>query len=239
MKRTVRASLYFSAAALFLLGITGQTLFSQTQPYQRRAAAPRTGQTSRPPASTPARPVASTRPVAGPVALVDISYVFKNHSGFNGAMEQMKNEVKAFEEQFRARQQALAKERDRMNQFNPGSQNYVSLERSIADQAAKLQVDMQLKKKEFLEREAKLYYQVYMEVTEAIREYADMNRISLVLRHNGDKIDPNDRASVLQGVNRAIVYQRGLDITRPILDRVNRKRMATRPSTNGRPPRTN
>ena len=35
------------------------------------------------------------------------------------------------------------------------------LERSLADRGAKLQVDMQMKRKEFLEREAYVYYDVY------------------------------------------------------------------------------
>ena len=49
-----------------------------------------------------------------------------------------------------------------------------------------------------------------------------MYGISLVLRYNGEEIRPDDRNSVLAGVNRAIVYQNNLDITKEISDRVNR-----------------
>ena len=46
----------------------------------------------------------------------------------------------------------------------------------MADRGAKLQVDMQLKSKEFLERESKVYYQVYEHVSAAIREFAEHER---------------------------------------------------------------
>ena len=109
-----------------------------------------------------------------------------------------------------------------MMQFTPGSPEYERMERALADKAAKLQVDTQLKKKEFLQRESKVYYEVYQEVSNAVREFAEMKGIDLVLRYNGAEMKPDDRASVLQGVNRAMVYQRNLDITREILDRLNR-----------------
>ena len=54
-------------------------------------------------------------------------------------MDNMKKEVQQYEEELRSRHQALAKERDRLAQFRPGSDNYETLERSLADKAAKLQ----------------------------------------------------------------------------------------------------
>ena len=137
-------------------------------------------------------------------------------------MDRMKQEVQQYEEELRARHQALSKERDQMMQYTPGSPEYEKLERALADKAAKLQVDTQLKKKEFLQRESKVYYEVYQDVSAAVREFAEMKGIDLVLRYNGAEMKPDDRASVLQGVNRAMVYRRNLDITREILDRLNR-----------------
>jgi Skp family chaperone for outer membrane proteins len=191
---------------------------------------PRAWAQTKPPAGGAARPRPAA-PVApgGAVAVVDISYIFKNHAGFKAEMDKMKVEVQQYEEQLRARHQALATERERLTQFRPGTPDYEKLERSLADSAAQLQIDTQLKKKEFIQRESKVYYVVYQQVLEAIRDFAEQKGIDLVLRYNGDQIDPDDRASVLQGVNRDLVYHRNLDITREILDRVNRT-MARRPA---------
>jgi Skp family chaperone for outer membrane proteins len=176
----------------------------------------------------------TVRPPAIPgtaVAVLDISYVFENHAGFKGAMDQMKQEVQQYEEELRARNQSLTKERDQLQQFKPGSQEYEQLERSLADKAAKLQIDMQMKKREFLTRESKVYFQVYQEVANAVREFAELKGIDLVLRYNGGEMNPDDRASVLQGVNRPVIYYGNLDITREILDRVNRTpRVSQNPS---------
>lgn len=185
------------------------------------------------------RPRAATRPApratspaqagGGSVGIVDVSFVFKNHARFNAAMEKMKTEVQEYEKTLQARQQALTGERERLKQYKPGSEDYVKAERQLADKVAQLQIDTQLKKKEFLQRESTVYYKVYMEVTQAVREYAEQNRIDLVLRYNGERINPDDRASVLQGVNKAMVYHRSnLDITQNVLDRLNRAATASR-----------
>ncbi len=187
----------------------------------------RTAQRSTAPPTT-RQAISPAAPAGGAVAVVDISYIFKNHAGFKATMEDMKKEVQAYEEELRARHQALQKEKDQLSQFRPGSPDYERLERALAEKVGKLQIDTQMKKKEFLQRESKVYFQVYQEVSAAVRDFAEQKRIDLVLRYNGDQIDPDDRASVLQGVNRALVYHRNLDITREILDRLNRAPRAAR-----------
>ncbi|MCA9151532.1 MAG: OmpH family outer membrane protein [Planctomycetales bacterium] len=183
------------------------------------------------------RPAAAARPAptGGAIAVVDISQIFKSHVGFNEEMERMKTEVQQYEESLRTRHQALATERERLNAFKPGSAEYEKLERSMADAAAQLQIDTQMKKKEFLQRESKLYFDVYRQVKDAIGDFAQQKGIDIVLRYSSDEIDPDDRASVLQGVNQDLVYHNNLDITKFILDRVNRASVARRPAAKPAP----
>jgi Skp family chaperone for outer membrane proteins len=175
----------------------------------------------------------------GPVAVVDISLIFKNHQGFKQSMDGLKAKVDAAESGLRARHEALAKERDKLAQYKTGSPNYKALEQQIADGAAKIQVDMQLQKKEFLEEEARVYFDTYRQIQEVIADYANKNNIGLVLRFSRDPIEREDRQSVLAGVNRAIVYESGLDITNDILSNLDRAapRMSNsnaRPANSGR-----
>jgi Skp family chaperone for outer membrane proteins len=159
--------------------------------------------------------------------VVDISYIFKNHNGFKAEMDRMKKEVEAYEEHLRTQQNVLMKEKERLSDYRLGSADYDALERNLADKGAKLQVDMQMKRKEFLEREARVYYDVYRQVAAAIRAFAEQSgSIELVLRYSGEPMDPANRQSVLQGVNRPIVYHRQLDITREVLDRLNRTQVS-------------
>ncbi len=78
-----------------------------------------------------------------------------------------------------------------------------------------------MKRREFLEQEAKVYYGIYREIEDSVAVFAERNRIGLVLRYSGDEMKPDDRASVLQGVNRPVVFQRNLDITQHVLNQLN------------------
>ena len=84
-----------------------------------------------------------------------------------------------------------------------------------------MQADTALKRKDFLQREARVYYNVYAEVVKEVEYFAQRQGIDLVVRFNSGQIDPQDRKSVLEGVNRAVVYQRHLNITSHILNRLN------------------
>ena len=108
-----------------------------------------------------------------------------------------------------------------MTTFNPGSPEYKRAEEEMARMASDLQVEMALKQKGIAEQEAKIYFNTYNEIYKQVEEFAERYGISLVLRHNNVSMDPQKRDTVLQGVNRAIVYQRQLDITEEIVKRVN------------------
>ena len=81
---------------------------------------------------------------------------------------------------------------------------------------------MQLKRKEFMEAEARAYFNAYTQIVDEVTAFAERYRIGLVLRFNSEQIDPSDPQTVLQGVNRAVVYQDRLNITPQILEQLNR-----------------
>ncbi len=90
----------------------------------------------------------------------------------------------------------------------------------------KIQADGQIaatqKKKEFLDREAKIYYGVYQEIVNEVEAFANENGIAIVIRFNSEEIT-QDRNAVLEGINRAVVYQSKSNITNAIIERLVRK----------------
>lgn len=160
-------------------------------------------------------------PQRASVVVIDIGAVFKLHSRFNQEMEVMKKDVADFENYVRDERDRIGKLNEQLKQFNAGTPNYNMLEKDVHQKMADLQVQMSLKRKQFMEQEAKLYYNVYDEVTRVVARFANENGISLVLRYNSETIDPTDRTSVLAGVNNPIVFQRNLDITKWIVDILN------------------
>lgn len=192
-----------------------------------------------------AAPAAAAAPPAGTnVAVIDIAFIFKNHNKFKGEMEGMKGQIEQFEQSLKKDQADFEKRREQLQAYKPASPEFKALEEQLAKLSSELQVKMQLKRKEFLEQEAKIYFAVYNEIVERVATFADRNRIGLVLRYNSDEMDAQDRGSVLQGVNRPVVFQRNLDITDIILQACNAGTTAPRSSTTGptgglsQPPRT-
>lgn len=169
------------------------------------------------------------------VAVVDISYIFKNHARFKSTMESMKTEMQGIETELKTdREKIAALEQDR-NTFGAGTPDYKKRDEEVARQMAEFNLKMGKLRKDFLEREAKVYYQTYLEVVDAVKYYAKRQNIGLVLRFNGDPVDPNRRDDVLREINKPVVVQDQIDITADILALLNRDQQGATPSTPNQP----
>ena len=174
-----------------------------------------------PAAQAPAAQTHSAGPATA-VAVIDVGYVFKNHARFKAAMDKMKDEVMAAEN-------GLKSERDRINGlmeqikgFNVGTPEYKKLEAEIAKAQGDFNVNAQLQKKDFMDREAKVYLQVYTEIEKAVEQFAREHRIAVVHRFDGEPVDNSDRNQILRGITKPIVYlEPGIDITPDILKMLN------------------
>jgi Skp family chaperone for outer membrane proteins len=189
-------------------------------------------------AQQPGAPGAPVAAVAGPnpaganaskynIAVVDISYIFKKHERFKSTMEQMKKEMEKIEGELKGDREKIAQQEQQRNQFNAGSAEYKKMDEDIARQMAEFNLKMGKLRKEFLEREAKVYYQTYLEVVDAVKYYAKRQNIGLVLRFNGEAVDPNRRDDVLREINKPVVVQDQIDITPDVLMLINRDQSGT------------
>jgi len=165
------------------------------------------------------------------VVVIDIPFVFKNHIRFKAAIEDIKTDIDGYKKYVTDQQKKIRIERERLENFKPGSREYKEIEEGIARMTMEAQLEGARLQKDFMEREAQEYYKTYKEVQEAVADFASRSGIALVMRYNSQEIDPSKRESIMHGVNQNIVYQNGLNITTIILDRVNRGTpTATRPT---------
>jgi Skp family chaperone for outer membrane proteins len=156
------------------------------------------------------------------IAVVDISYIFKKHERFKAEMEQMKKQMETIENDLKADREKIAQQEQQRNQFNSGSAEYKKMDEDIARQMAEFNLKMGKLRKEFLEKEAKVYYDTYLQIVEAVKYYAKRQGIGLVLRFNGEPVDPNRRDDVLREINKPVVVQDQIDITPDVLALINR-----------------
>lgn len=202
-----------------LMAISAMAIFSAEATAQQgpppRQALPTAGGLA---PQAPAGAANASAPYRGPVALVDVGYIFKTHPEFQQRMENMKKEVESFENELKAEHNNITKNTELLSQLNPGTPDYKKKEEEVAQSRGSLQARAQLKRDEFLKREAQEYLAFYNKVQQAVGGFAYNNRIAIVLRFNRDEMDPNDRSSVLQGVNRPVVsFEPSLDVTDDVL----------------------
>ena len=190
---------------------------------------------AQPPAAAPAAPRA-----AGPaahVAVIDVGYIFKNHARFKQAMDKMKDEVMQAENALKAERDRINGLMEQLKGFNVGTPEYKKLEAEVAKAQGDFSVNAQLQKKDFMDREANVYLQVYKEIERAVSQFARDHGIAVVHRFDGDPVDPSDRNRILGSITKPIVYyDPQFDITPEILKMLNGANVAAQPQA-GQPRR--
>lgn len=165
---------------------------------------------------------APQRPAGNGIALLDVSAIFKNHGRFKAMMSEMEGDVKRAEEAMKTERETIRSLSERLKDYNAGSPEYKQLEGQVAQRQSDLQVQVALQRKEFLQRESKIYHMIYQEVEQEVAYYAQQMGIAVVLRYNSDSSDPNKPDDVLRDINKQVVWSsQGLDITGTILQRLN------------------
>lgn len=170
------------------------------------------------------------QPTTGPSAnaarygygVVDVTYIFKNYAKFNSQMEGMKKAMEGADTQLKADRDAVASKEKMREQYNPSSPEFKQIDEEIARLKAEFQLKAGKIRRDFMEREAQVYYNTFLEVSNAVQYYAQQHSIGMVLRFNGDSVDPNNREDILRAINKPVVFQNNVDITPDVLALLNR-----------------
>jgi Skp family chaperone for outer membrane proteins len=172
------------------------------------------------------------------VAVVDIAVVMENNTKFKSMLDAIQVEITQFDGTLETARKQVTSMVEELKGYNPGTAAYSQLEERIAKIQSDVQVQMQIKRKNVLQKEAKVFHECYIEVQKTIATFCERNGISLVLNYDSKAINPQSRESVLKGVNRDIVYQRSLNITKYIVDAVNKGNQAGAPANVSNPATT-
>ena len=182
------------------------------------------------PAVRPMTPPAASASPATHVAVIDVGYIFKNHVRFKAAMDKMKDEVMASENSLKAERDRVNGMMEQLKGFNVGTPEYKKLEAEVAKAQGDFNVNAQLQKKDFMDREAKVYLQVYNEIERAVSQFARDHGIAVVHRFDGDPVDASDRNRILGSITKPIVYyDPQIDITPDVLKMLNGATVAAQP----------
>jgi Skp family chaperone for outer membrane proteins len=164
--------------------------------------------------------LSATSPAAAQtrVAIVDIGTIFKGHPVFTQQLDALRQDAETFKSSSVQLQQQLMQKAEVLKQYQPGSAEFKEAESSLAQESAAMEVEQRNKMRTLMQAEAQLHFDTYAAVNEIIAEYCDAQNIQLVLRYNGDPIDPKAPNTIMQRVNGSIIYHAPhKDITPQIL----------------------
>ncbi len=158
---------------------------------------------------------------AGLVAVLDVAKVFKEHGDFNSKMEAIKSEADGLKVQIQQQQEGIKAEAQGLAQYDIGSPERNQLEATLEQKQASLRTKARQAEADLLNREAKIYFETYQRMQSVVSSIANKHGISLVLRFDSETIESTNRAEVIKGVNRSVVYHRRLDLTNMVIREMN------------------
>jgi Skp family chaperone for outer membrane proteins len=151
------------------------------------------------------------------IAVVDISYIFKSYPSFTQQIEALKVKMTEADNALKADRDRLVRMEEERNTLKPGTDQFKQLDEQLAHQKAEFSIKQGTVRRDFLEQEAQIYYRTYTQVSDAVKNYAQQNNIGMVLRFNGDQIDPQQREDVMKLIMQPIVHQNHIDITPDVI----------------------
>ncbi len=174
------------------------------------------------------------------IGLVDMAKVFKKYDKFTrlredlqAQMSQMQNEAKGV----KAQAEKIAEE---MKGFNKDSKEYKALQEKLVRLTSDFDTKAKIAAPDMARKEAQIFEDVYLEVADVIKMYAEFYKYTLVLRFNSDQIDADSPQQLANGLNKLVLYHRAQDdITEPVIEYLNRqyaKKGGVAPASGGAAP---
>ena len=160
---------------------------------------------------------ASAQEKSGIVAVLDVAKVFKENRAFDSRMQSIRSTAEQLKAEIQQKQEAIKQEAQGLKQFEVGSPDRNQMEATLEQKQAALRTEARQAEMDLLSKEAKVYYETYEQMQRVLKSLSAQHGISLVLRFDSQEIDPTNRAEVIKGVNRAIVYQEKLDLTKLVI----------------------
>lgn len=183
--------------------------------------APAMGQTK--PAAAPAGPVK--------IGLVDMTRVFNGYQKFADLRAALQADVKNTMGEGNQLKAQMEKIKEELKLLKPGSEEYIKREQDFAQIGSDLNAKGQLAKVQLQRKEAEIFQTIYGEATSVIKLYAEHFKYSMVMRFNSAEIDPEKPNTIVNGLNKLVIYHRPQDdITDAVIDYLNRKYTPAKPA---------
>jgi Skp family chaperone for outer membrane proteins len=159
-----------------------------------------------------------------PIAVVDVAWIIKHHTRLLAQKKELTAEVEAAGKDFDEQGRKLQEKAKQLGPggYKPGSPEYNQAEETIVKEQSALKTAMQQKRREFVLREARMYYNAYVEISQQTKYESERRGIMLVLNFDGSPLrdeNPEEIGRALSNPTRPLYYnkQSGIDITEMVM----------------------
>ena len=164
------------------------------------------------------------------VVVFDTAKFFKEYKLFKDLMTALQADVQTQEQKMNQEKEALDARTAKLPQLKANPQctpaAYKQEEENIMKAKADLVARVSIQKREFMEREAAIYNQVFDALQAEVLQYANARQVDLVLRVDTTPSNPEDPQSIIRRVNNPVVWYRPnsyVDITPLLLSEMNKR----------------
>ena len=186
--------------------------------------APAMGQTK--PAA--AAPAAATTVKIG---LVDMARVFKEYKKFEDMRAALKAEMEIALAEAKKIAATAEKVKEELKLLKQGSAEFIKRESDLAQLSSDFETKRKIANVQYQRKEAEIFQKIYVDAVAVIKLYAEHFQYSMVMRFNSAELDKNNQASVVNGLNKLVIYHLPQDdITDAVIDYLNRKYAPTKPA---------
>jgi Skp family chaperone for outer membrane proteins len=183
--------------------------------------------------------VAPTSSATGPVAVINLAKLVREHPKFNAQLSQLRTQIQEVEKWLQKENQALANKVDQLKEYSIGSEQYSKLDDEIAQKRVDLDSYVKKTERSVAKEQAKIQYQAFKEIQQEIQNYCLQNGITTVI-HSATPTDvnPENPREVGLTMSQPVVWSSPqLNITEKILQRIQQKHASRpAPSTGGQNP---
>ena len=157
----------------------------------------------------------SPKPAASrKIGVLDVNRLFKKHAELKRELRDLQAEATLVQAKYESELKALQKKSEELKGLTAGSREYQNLEEELVKEKARIQAEIPLKRKDFVQREARLYLEVYQEIKRDVAKIAKSQRLALVLNANLDEINGDNPDEVARGIsNKVVWFDDSIDLT--------------------------
>lgn len=158
----------------------------------------------------------------GAIVVLDVAKVFKSSPNFNEQIESIQDQAEKLKADVENRQRQLRDDAQEITEkFKANTPERKQAEAKVEQDMTTLRTQARQAESDLMAQEAKVYYETYLQMQAIVAQAAKDHGIALVLRFDSSEIDPNNRNSVVGGVNRPVVFQRDRDLTGYVIEQMN------------------